>query len=199
MKRPLIILDNRQLASLAILAFICLIGCGLIYLAASLLGLLPGSNRQARSAVPTMPAPISSPTSSINPYLPTQNQPTPGTAGGTPQVTHLPPLSIPLTGHAILTENTVGIMRWDFASNAISPIFLPPQNGVVASSALSPDGKTLVMAYAPPPEQNKPNLGYTNLYTVAADGSAGPAPLLQGDHSREFYFTPVWSPDGQYV
>jgi len=26
MKRPLIILDNRQIASLAILAFICLIG-----------------------------------------------------------------------------------------------------------------------------------------------------------------------------
>jgi Tol biopolymer transport system component len=90
-------------------------------------------------------------------------------------------------------------MRWDFASNTITPIFLPPQNGVVASSALSPDGKTLVMAYAPPPEQNKPNLGYTNLYTVSVDGSAGPAPLLQGDHSREFYFTPVWSPDGQYV
>jgi len=207
MKRtPRIVLDGRQLASLSILAAACLIGCGLLFVLGTLLHILPGASGQQSVGVASpvgdvgaTPEPTGSSTAPVNPYVPTPVQISSASGSAAGQVTQLPPLSTPLTGHVILTENTVGIMRWDFASNTITPVFLPPQNGLVASASLSPDGKTIVMAYAPPPVDNKPNLGYTNLYTVAADGSSGAAPMLQGDHSQEFYFTPVWSPDGEFI
>ena len=114
-------------------------------------------------------------------------------------VTQLAPLASPLSGEVILTESTQGIFRWDLASQTIMPIFVVPPNGAVNNASLSPDGTTIVMSYAPPPAQNRPQLGYTNLYSLPADGSGQPVPITTGDLKSEFYFTPTWSPDGQFL
>lgn len=111
-------------------------------------------------------------------------------------VTQLPPNNLGLTGRLIFTQGSIGVTQWDLAANRVSSVFSPPQNGVVNSASLSPDGKTIVMAYGPPPPPGKPQLGYTSLYTVPADSSAPPVPLIAGQHPHEFFFTPHWSADG---
>jgi Tol biopolymer transport system component len=55
------------------------------------------------------------------------------------------------------------------------------------------------MAYGPPPPPGKPQLGYTSLYSAPADSSAQPTPLISGEHSHEFFFTPRWSADGASI
>lgn len=111
-------------------------------------------------------------------------------------VTQLPPNNLGLTGRLIFTQGALGVTQWDLSASRVSSIFSPPPNGVVNSASLSPDGKTIVMAYGPPPPPGKPQLGYTSLYTVPVDGSAPPAPLIASGHDHEFYFTPRWSTDG---
>lgn len=114
-------------------------------------------------------------------------------------VTQLPPSTLGLSGRLIFTEGPLGVVQWDLAANRISAIFAPPLNGVVNAASLSPDGKTIVMAYGPPPPPGKPQLGYTSLYTVPSDSSSLPVPLIPGDHPHEFFFTPRWSADGKFI
>lgn len=80
----------------------------------------------------------------------------------------------------------------------------PPDNAWLANMALSPDGKQLAIAYAPPPADGSPQPGYTGLYllpgTCLTDGclDAEPQPLF-AQQGVETSITPVWSPDGKYI
>jgi hypothetical protein len=114
-------------------------------------------------------------------------------------VTQMPPTGLGISGRLIFTEGPLGVTQWNLETNQISPLFVPPQNGVVNAASLSPDGETIVMAYGPPPPPGKPQIGYTSLYTVPSDGSAEPTPLIPGEHNHEFFFTPRWSASGDAV
>lgn len=74
-----------------------------------------------------------------------------------------------------------------------------PENGWLTGAALSPGGQTFVMAYRPPPPPDQVQLGYTDLFLLSNDGSIEPQPLLIRSDPQESYFSPLWSPDGEYV
>lgn len=173
-------------------AVLVIAGLALLACAASQ---LEGSHTQPRT--PIVPETLDG-MQTLSPAPPATAQ-----AGGSPAapvwVTQLPPSDLGLTGSLIFTEGPLGVTRWDLAANRISPIFTPPPNGVVNSAAVSPSGEVIVMAYGPPPAPGKPQLGYTALYAVPIDDSAQPGPLIPGDHSHEFFFTPRWSADGAYI
>jgi Tol biopolymer transport system component len=118
------------------------------------------------------------------------------------------PFAVPLTwaalnlsGKLVFTAGTAGIVQLDLSSGQATILFRPadPQNAYVTAQSVSPDGKNLVMAYAPPPQGNAMQLGYTGLFLYPLDGSKAPEPLLDHIAQKETYSTPSWSPDGQYL
>ncbi|MBM4423303.1 MAG: hypothetical protein FJ030_07910 [Chloroflexi bacterium] len=127
--------------------------------------------------------------------------------GATPAPTRAPTLAAPawetlgLTGSLIYTQGAQGIKRLDLATGNIDSVFTPPEDAWLTAAAVSPDGKTLVMAYAPPPPAGEVQLGYTSLYqfSIGSDPAAAPEPLITRNDPQESYFTPAWSPDGQYI
>lgn len=104
-----------------------------------------------------------------------------------------------LTGRIIYAGSNLGVWELDPATGVQRPLFQPadPANAWVTSATVSPDGRIIVMAYAPPPPEGQIQFGYTDLYELV-DGAA-PRPLLQRVDPHESYFTPTWSPDGQYL
>jgi Tol biopolymer transport system component len=106
-----------------------------------------------------------------------------------------------LTGKLVFTAGTAGIGQLDLSSGQATVLFRPadPQNAYVTGQTVSPDGKSLVLAYAPPPEGSAMQLGYTGLFVMPMDGSKPPEPLLEHIAQKETYSNPTWSPDGQYL
>jgi len=87
----------------------------------------------------------------------------------------------------------------DLTTGVERKIFQPPDGAWLTAASISPDGNNVVMSYAPSPPQGQIQLGYTGLYIMPADGSSAPLPLLERADAQESYFTPAWSPDGQYL
>ena len=106
-----------------------------------------------------------------------------------------------LSGKLVFTAGTGGIVQLDLGSGQATILFRPadPQNAYVTGQSVSPDGKSLVIAYAPPPKGNAIQLGYTGLYLLPRDGSSSPEPLLEHIAQKETYSNPIWSTDGQYL
>ncbi|HEX9014345.1 MAG TPA: hypothetical protein VF813_12535, partial [Anaerolineaceae bacterium] len=91
------------------------------------------------------------------------------------------------------------LLRLDLASGKLQALFSAPDRSWLASAAVAPDGKTILIAYAPPPPKSQVQLSNTDLYTLPMDGSGAPTLLLEHKAVNESYFTPTWSPDGQYI
>jgi len=118
----------------------------------------------------------------------------------TPAIPSHTPAELGLSGRLLYVQGKAGIFLFDLASGKINPVFQPPQDGLVGAASLSPDGKSIVMSYSPPPDPNKPQLGYTRLFIMPADGSSDPQPLLKpADETGLLYTLPEWSPDGQSI
>ncbi|MGH2524551.1 MAG: TolB family protein, partial [Anaerolineales bacterium] len=140
------------------------------------------------SDVTPAPAPTSTSPPST-PQAPTQTQ-----TSTPPSWAHLQ-----LTGRLLFTHGRLGIEQLDLATGALTNVFVPPAQGWLTAASVSPDGRQIVVAYAPPPPAGKVQLGYTDLYLMPTDGSAALTPLLQRTEAQESFFNPSWSPDGQYV
>ncbi|HEX9013738.1 MAG TPA: hypothetical protein VF813_09490, partial [Anaerolineaceae bacterium] len=83
-------------------------------------------------------------------------------------------------------------------SGAEQVLFQAEPQALISSALLSPDGKQLLLAYAPPPTaQNQ--LVYTALYLLPADGTGKPRPLLAATTAKDAFFAPSWSPDGKLI
>jgi len=104
-----------------------------------------------------------------------------------------------LTGQLIFTQGAKGIEKFDLATGERQTIFKPLENAWLTAATVAPDGKRIVMSYAPSPPPGQIQLGYTGLYIIPADGSAEPLPLLERADVQESFFTPIWSPDGKYL
>ena len=78
-------------------------------------------------------------------------------------------------------------------------LFNVPSQAWLQSASISPDGKQILMAYAPPTAQNQLGYGLTDLYLMPVDGSSSPLALATRQASVETYSTPTWSPDGQMI
>jgi Tol biopolymer transport system component len=64
-------------------------------------------------------------------------------------------------------------------------------------ATISPDAKTLVMSYAPPPQSNS-SFG-RSLYVIPLDTEAEPKLLFTPPTTDDHYTQVEWSPDGEYL
>jgi Tol biopolymer transport system component len=137
--------------------------------------------------------------------LPALTAPHAETATPSAEVTALPWAALNLTGKLLYTQGPQGVAKFDLATGQITTLFRPPAKAWLTAASASPDGQWLALAYAPPPPDGQPQLGYTDLYLISAtcdtttDGCANntPQPLLQRAQNSEAYFAPIWTPDGQ--
>ncbi len=126
-----------------------------------------------------------------------RDTPAPTDAAATPG-TSLPWASSKLSGHLIFIEIPRQIVELDLASGQKTTLYTAPNNAFVSAAQVSPDGKSIVMAYAPPEDPASQSIN-TDLYVMPADGSAAPQVLLKRATPPEDFFDPVWSADGRFV
>jgi Tol biopolymer transport system component len=91
------------------------------------------------------------------------------------------------------------LVAMDLSDGSVHTLFNVPDRGYIGAADVSPDGKQIVMSYAPPPPGNNPQFGITDLYLLAADGSSLPKLLLKHQVDVEVFSNPIWSPDGQFI
>ena len=120
------------------------------------------------------------------------------TAAAHQQRTPPPWANLKLSGHLIYVQIPRQIVKLDLVSGQQTILFEAPGNGFVSAAQVSPDGKWIVMAYAPPKDPSLQSIN-ADLYVLPAAGSTAPQVLLQRADSKEDYFNPVWSADGKYV
>jgi Tol biopolymer transport system component len=94
---------------------------------------------------------------------------------------------------------TADLMRLNLASGALSTFFQPLDDSWIDSFAVSPDGKQIALAYAPPPSGPGMPVGVTGIYILPWDGPRVPQALLSPSEKQDLYFDPVWSRDGGYL
>lgn len=91
---------------------------------------------------------------------------------------------------------TSAIQMLDLANGSISTILDLPTAWVYYAT-VSPDGKTLVMSYAPPSQANSPST--RSLYVMPLDASAEPQLLFMPSTPGDRYTQVEWSPDGKFI
>jgi Tol biopolymer transport system component len=94
--------------------------------------------------------------------------------------------------------NGTSLQRLDLVSGVMQPIYQAPDRALISTALVSPDGKQILLAYAPPPTEQT-QLVYTSLYLLPADGSSAPKPIFAGPPVGEAFFAPVWAADGKAI
>jgi Tol biopolymer transport system component len=168
-------LIKRMLKVLLLLSFVMLAGCSID---------LSGPTHKPPEPIYIMdtPAPTDATTSPAGPAL-----------ASTP----LPWASSNLSGQLIYIKIPRQVVKLDLASGERTILFNAPNNAFVSAAQVWPDGKWIVMSYAPPEDPNLQSAN-TDLYVMPADGSAVPQVLLKRASPKEDFFNPVWSADGKY-
>ncbi len=130
----------------------------------------------------------------------TSAPPSPGAAASEAAATPPPWAALNLSGSLIYTQRAGLILKLDLATGKKTEL-LPAINTVwLAAVTVSPDNKTLMLAYAPPPANDAPQLGYTDLYQLPSDGSSQtPQPFLKRIDPQESFFYPAWTRSGNYL
>ncbi|MGH2626689.1 MAG: TolB family protein, partial [Anaerolineales bacterium] len=100
-----------------------------------------------------------------------------------------------LTGRILFVEGAQRLADLDLASGELRTLFQAPFGGWVTSASVSPDGRSIALAYSEPPPPGE-MASYTGIYLLPADGSSDPTPLLLPPGPEEAYFNPAFAPDG---
>jgi len=109
--------------------------------------------------------------------------------------------SLGAQGHLLIDQQAQGVSFVDLVTGQLQRVFSPqdPSAAWANGASESPDGKNIVIAYAPPPAEGDVQFGYTRLYLLPSDGSAAPRPFLIPGSPEESYFDPSWSPQGDSI
>jgi Tol biopolymer transport system component len=107
--------------------------------------------------------------------------------------------TIRLAGHLIFIQSHADLVQLDLPSSQTSTLFHAPDNAWLAAAAVSPDGKQIVVAYAPAPKDPLQQIAYTDLDILSADGSDAPRVLVQRTDPKEEFAFPQWSADGRFI
>jgi Tol biopolymer transport system component len=85
----------------------------------------------------------------------------------------------------------------DLSTGDLNLLYTVPVNASIHYTSVSPDGKQLVMSYAPPSGEH-PNVVQA-LYTMPLDGSQPPRLLFTPPTPEDQYTQAEWSPDGKFI
>jgi len=120
-------------------------------------------------------------------------------------VTAAPPSPVPpawadlkINGNLIYTQGLSGVIKLDLATGKSVTLFKPPKDAWLRDAASSPDRKTLLVSYAPPPPAGEPQFGYTDLYVMPM-GGGDLKEIIKRTDSQESFFHATWSPDGKFI
>jgi Tol biopolymer transport system component len=163
------------------------------------------------SPPPISPAPASpvrtftaAPLPNLNatPTLSIPQQTSPATAVPTPVPLNHTWAGLKLTGRLLYntvdsTQYALEIHILDLATGNRQIIFHLPDRTWTDAVTVSPDYKTLLLAYSAP--QPAPYAGQESIYTMPVDGSSPPQLLVTPPSKDDQYSQPVWSPDGTYI
>jgi len=119
-----------------------------------------------------------------------------------PQPAGRPVADFGLAGQLVfLTSSVEGqkLVKLDLVSGALTTLFAAPNQSWMSDGAVSPDGRQIVLTYAPPPTADKAEFSPPGLYVMPLAGADSPLPILQPHERNEAYSTPAWSPDGHYL
>jgi len=106
--------------------------------------------------------------------------------------------SLGLTGRLVFIafdqDNQQHVYLLDLETGDLTTVFTPPAGGqpVLLEVAASPDGAQVLLAYAPPVDENAIQFGFADLYLLPSDGSAPPELLLGRADDTETYFNISW-------
>ncbi len=129
--------------------------------------------------------------------------PTATTASGSSSARRLPVTwaDLGLTGRLFVAQVNSGVWTLDLVTGAISDVYRPPDlsQAWVNAASVAPNGRDVVLAYAPPPQAGEVQFGYTELWLTDLSGELQPRPLIRRADSRESFFTPSWSADGSSI
>lgn len=103
-----------------------------------------------------------------------------------------------INGTLIYTQGLNGVLKLDLATGKSTTLFKPPKDAWLRDAAASPDRKTLLISYAPPPPAGEPQFGYTDLYVMPIAGG-DLKEIIKRTDSQESFFHPTWSPDGKFI
>ena len=147
---------------------------------------------------------VATPSLEIGPNPPTQAG---GADNGAPPVggTSVPVTwaGLDLTGKLLfasapLTSVTpINVQTLDLITGEVETVFTTTGDAWVYYMTISPDGKQLIMSYAPPSAGAIPSS--RALYTMPADGTTQPQLLFDPPTADDHYIHVEWSPDGQYI
>ena len=85
----------------------------------------------------------------------------------------------------------------DLSTGNLNVLYTAPVNASIYYISVSPDGKHLVMSYAPPSDED-PNV-IQAIYIMRLDGSQPPQLLFIPPSPHDQYTQAEWSPDGKYI
>ncbi len=103
-----------------------------------------------------------------------------------------------INGTLIYTQGLSGVIKLDLATGKSVTLFKPPKDAWLRDAAASPDQKTLLISYAPPPPAGEPQFGYTDLYVMPIEGG-DLKEIIKRKDSQESFFHATWSPDGKFI
>ena len=106
-----------------------------------------------------------------------------------------------LSGNMIfltLTQENQLVMTLDLATGLVRPIFSSPPNSWVLSASIGANPDEILLAYAPPPAEDQPQYGYSDLF-ILTPNSPEPSVLLARSEDFEAYFGSIFAPDGNSV
>jgi len=84
------------------------------------------------------------------------------------------------------------LLRLDLATGQETSLLTVSESAWLSEVTVSPDGDRLLLAYAPPPEQNQVQFGFTTLHIMPANGSGEPELLVPQDDPSETFYNISW-------
>ena len=94
-----------------------------------------------------------------------------------------------------LLSNTIQML--DLGTGEIRTLFTSPLGAWIYYGTVSPDGKWMVVSYAPPAQPNSPSS--RSLYILPLNASSELKPLLIPETAEDHFTQAEWSPDGKYI
>jgi Tol biopolymer transport system component len=102
-----------------------------------------------------------------------------------------------ILGTAVDNVFSLKIQILNLVTGEVTTIFDAPKYSWIYYITVSPDGKQLLMSYAPPPGENEP--ADQDIYIMPLDGSQAPKLLFTPPAKADDYVEVEWSSDGKYI